>query len=130
MRSTIELALTVALLNFSVEQGFPYWGWMGGRFCSFHPLHQKKSLPPPPNFCAPPPTTTTKGSFPPPLNNNFLNGQNHPLSDSHPPIKKSTHCTVGKGFSPYTLKLFGKLCPPSFQSLNQSFISNQRPISM
>ena len=71
-----------------------------------------------------------------PINNNLLNGQNHSSSDSHHLLKKFpqqnslSHCTEGKGFSPYPLKLFGKLCPPSFQPLNQSFISNQRTISM
>ena len=45
-------------------------------------------------------------------------------------IQQGFPYTGGKGFSPYPLKLFGKLCPPSFQSLNQSFISKQRTISM
>ena len=30
----------------------------------------------------------------PQLNNNFLNGQNYSLSDSHHPIKRSPHCTA------------------------------------
>ena len=114
------------------KQGFPYWGDGGGRGATpptsrkfahssptrKNPPHQRfipSSTPHPP----PPP--------PPPLNNNFLNSHNHSLSYSHCPIKKSPHCTSEKGFSPYPLKLFGKLCPPSFQSINQSFISNQRP---
>ena len=70
------------------------------------PLPSRKNSPPP-NFCLPP----LHQRFIPPLNNNFLNGENH----SHHPIKKfpqqhlPSHCTGGKGFSPYPLNLFGKL---------------------
>ena len=133
----------------NTDQGLPYCGEDGGSGRSppisqklAHPSHPPGKIPliPPPHlplgrlpnqiFVLP-----TKGSFPP-LNNNFLNSQSRSSSDSRHPIKKSpqqnssSHCTGGKGFSPYPLKLFGKLWPPSFQSLNQSFISNQRIISM
>ena len=134
------LHLMISLFTFLKEcltPGFSLLGVDGGgespphkpKICSFPPT--RKYSPPvdsiPTNFC--PPSPPTKGSFPP-LDNNFLNSQNHSSSDSHHPIKKSPYCTGGKEISPYPLKLFGKLCPPSFQTLNQSFISNQRPISM
>ena len=88
------------------HQGFPYWGGgMGGVPSTSkkfgYSSHTRKN-PPPPKFLSLPP-----------LNNNFLNGQNHSLSGSHHPIKKSPHCTGRKGFSPYPFKLFGKFCPPS-----------------
>ena len=119
-------------------------GGVGGDSGECPPTSLKFAHPPPPPGKIPPPSrlpstksppSTTKGSFPP-LNNNFLNSQNLSSSDSHHSIKISpqqnslSHFPRGKGFSPYSLKLFGKLCPPSFQSLNQSFIFNQRTIFM
>ena len=91
------------------------------KICSFPPPGKI----PPANFSLP-----HQRLILPPLNNKFLNNQDSSSLHSHHPIKKSTHCTRGKGLSRYPLKLFGELYPPSFQPFTQSFISNQRTISI
>ena len=118
--------------SYRLSAGFSLLGWGGGG--SFPPLAKNLLISPrPPGKILPPPT---KGSSSP-LNKNFLNGQNYFSSDSHqipttqsknPPHCTALHCTAPQ--STYSLKLFRKLYPTSFQSLNESFISNQRPISM
>ena len=125
---------------------------MGG-WGEFSPLVENLLIPPhhqeifpPPIRLPPPPTNTkflsppylTRGSFPNlPLNNSFLNCQNHSSLDSHHPIKKSPAAKFiipldcGKRIFPLPLKTIRKtLHTPSFQSLNQSFISNQGTISI
>ena len=86
-------------------------------------------IPLPPGKILPPVDSPLPLKINPRRNNNFLNCQNHSSSDSHHPIKNS-QLHWGKGFSSYPLKLFWKLCPPSFQFLNQSFISNQKTLSV
>ena len=106
---------SINILCFFLSRVFP----TGGK----NPTSQKFAHPPPPplgkippptKFLSPPPSPKVHS---PPLNNNFLNGQNYSLSDSHHPIKESPHCSALHCTalhytalqSPCPLKLFRKL---------------------
>ena len=132
-RSLFSKKVTGYLQNFLTEKtiwevyfiGFSLLG--GGGNSSLPPIAKNLLIPLP----------TRKNPPPPPKVHPTTKYQFSERSESLPPPNKKfpqqnlpSHCTGGKGFFPYPLNLFGKLWPPSFQSLNQSFISNEITISM